>query len=63
MKELQLESWISSQVPIMVTIRIIGCGYKYPSVKSLLHHRLFRSFVALHQKFSQLACDGKHGIN
>jgi hypothetical protein len=63
MKELQLESWISRQVPSMVTIRIIECGYKHPSIKSLLHHKLFRSFVALHQKFNQLACNGKHGIN
>jgi hypothetical protein len=40
---------------VMVAIGVIGCGYNYPSVKLVILHGSFRSFVALHQEI-ELSC-------
>jgi superfamily II DNA helicase RecQ len=47
----------------MVATGVIGCGYNYPSVRLVIHHGSFRSFVVLHQESSRLARDGRPGIN
>jgi hypothetical protein len=42
----------------MVAIGAIRCGYKYPSIKLVIHRGSFRSFVILHQESGWLTCDG-----
>jgi len=47
----------------MVATEVIDCGYNYPSIRLVIHHGSFRSFVALHQESSRLARDGRPGIS
>jgi superfamily II DNA helicase RecQ len=48
-KKAHLQSWLSGETHVMVAIGVIGCGYNYPSVKLVIHHGYFRSFIVLHQ--------------
>ncbi len=62
-KKVQVQSWLLGEVRVMVATGVIGCGYNYPSVKLVIHHGSFKSFVALHQASGRLARDGRPGIS
>jgi hypothetical protein len=62
-KKAQLQSWLSGEARVMMATGVIGCGYNYPSVRLVIHHGSFRSFVALHQESSRLARDGRPGTS
>ncbi len=47
-KNMQLQSWLSSEARVMVGIGVIRCGYNYPSIRLVIHYGSFRSFFALH---------------
>jgi len=62
-KKAQLQSWLSGEAHIMVATGVIGCGYNCPSIRLVIHRTSFRSFIALHQESSRLACDDRRGIS
>ncbi len=62
-KQAQIQSWVSSKSLIMVTTRVIRCGYNYSFVRIFIHHGSFKSFIDLHKKFSQLVYNGKLGVS
>jgi hypothetical protein len=62
-KKAQLQSWLLGEARVMVATGVIGCGYNYPSVRLVIHHGSFRSFVALHQESGRFARDGGPGTS
>ena len=62
-KNASLSRWKSGENPILLATPVIGCGYDYPMVRTVIHFGMAYDMLSFHQQSGRLSRDGKKGTS